>query len=312
MGAYPGICHCAFFGPLLQAVLRGRRVILREATPRKRENEPVLTRITPRKGPMRLSDVWKRRYLIWLFVKRDFVVYYRQTVLGPLWYLAKPLISTSVVSIIFGRVVRMPTDTVPPFLFYFLGGIVWGFFSDCYTRSSHSLSAHAHEFGRVAFPRLSVPIASLCGALLQSGLQAVLFFAVYWRYLSGGQHVIGNPLPLVPAVIQLALTGMGGGLLVAALTAKYRDFSHLSGFFLQLLYFCTPVLYPFSMVPQQWKWCYMFNPIATVAETCRVALFGTGGVAPVFFIAGWIVTVSVFTAGIVLFSHVEKTFIDTV
>jgi lipopolysaccharide transport system permease protein len=271
-----------------------------------------ISRITSMAHPLHFPDLWQWRYLIYLFVKRDFVVYFQQTLLGPLWYLIAPLASTVVLSIIFGRIAKLPTDAAPPFLFYLLGSVVWGYFSDCFTRTSQSLAAHAREFDGAAFPRLTVPTAAILSALIQFVLQLALFLGFYLWYLRAGMAVSINPLLTIPALVQLALTGMGGGMLVAALTVKYRDLSHLVGFGLQLLYFCTPLVYPLSMVPRQWRGLYCCNPLTTVIEMFRRAFFGTTTLSLNEYCIGMMVTLLLFAIGLVVFNKVEKTFIDTI
>ncbi|MBN1575389.1 MAG: ABC transporter permease [Chitinispirillaceae bacterium] len=271
-----------------------------------------ITRSSPRIRPFDFPDLWRWRYLIYLFVKRDFAVYFQQTVLGPLWYLLQPLASTTVLSIIFGRIARLPTDSIPPFLFYMLGGVVWSYFADCFTRTSHALSASAREFGNAAFPRLTVPVAAVLSALIQFGVQFALFLLIYLWYMRGDVHVSVNLLLLLPAMAQLALVGMGGGMLVAALTSKYRDLSHLVGFCIQLLYFCTPLVYPLSMVQEPWRRLYGYNPLTSVVEIFRRAFFSAASLTADEYYIGWIVTAAIFAGGLVVFNIVEKKCIDTV
>ena len=271
-----------------------------------------VTTISSRVRPFHFPDLIRWRYLIYLFVKRDFIVYFQQTLLGPLWYLLQPLASTFVLSIIFGRIAKLPTDATPPFLFYLLGTVVWGYFSDCFMRTSQSLAANKREFDGAAFPRLTVPVAAVFSALIQFAVQFMLFLGFYLWYRRAGMSVSVSPLLIIPALAQLALTGMGGVMRVAALTVKYRDLSHLVGFCMQLLYFCTPLVYPLSMVPRQWREPYCCNPLTTVIEMFRKAFFGSTTLSLNEYCIGLIVTLLLFFVGLVVFNSVEKTFIDTI
>lgn len=270
------------------------------------------THYTPHIQPFQFPNLWRWRYLIYLFVKRDFSIYFQQTILGPLWYLLQPLASSTVLLIVFGRIARLPTDSIPPFLFYLLGSIIWYYFSDCFTRTSRSLLENSNEFGYAAFPRITVPCASIFSALIQFAIQFTLFIAIYFWYFHGSFSRMSHLFLIVPGVAQCAIAGMGGGMLVAALTSKYRDLAHLVGFCIQLLYFCTPLVYPLSMVPQKWRQLYSLNPLTSATEIMRHLFFSTSSLSYNEYLAGWIVTVILFVGGIIVFNIVEKTHIDTI
>ncbi len=267
--------------------------------------------ISPYINPFKFPDLLRWRYLIYLFVKRDFKVYYQQTIFGPLWYLIQPLASTSVLSIIFGRIVRLPTDEIPHFLFYFSGNIVWSFFCDCFTRASQSFVSTRHNLSYATFPRLTIPIAGVLSAFIQFGLQFLLFIIIYLLYYGDIFKLSFNLLLLLPSLIQLSFIGIGGGLLIASLTSKYRDLSHLTGFGMQLLYFCTPLIYPLSMVPSGLRSLYAANPLTSIIEIFRTAFFGTTNLFLFEYFLGWIVTTAVLFSGLVIFNIIEKRFIDT-
>jgi lipopolysaccharide transport system permease protein len=269
-------------------------------------------RITSHVNPLFFPDLWRWRYLVFLFVKRDFLIYFQQTILGPLWYIFQPLATTTVLMIVFGKIVKLSTDSIPPFLFYFLGSVVWGYFSDCFTRISRSLISNSQELGNAAFPRLTIPVASMFSSLIQFTIQFVLFLILYIWYMQRIPDLSVNLLLLLPAFFQLALISMGGGILVAALTSKYRDLTHLVGFCMQLLYLCTPLIYPLSLVKSPFRHLYGYNPLTSVIELCRQAFFGISSLTSVDILIGWIITLSIVIIGIVTFNIVEKTFIDTV
>ena len=268
--------------------------------------------ITSRVRPFHLPDLWRWRYLIYLFVKRDFAIFFQQTVLGPLWYLLQPLAATAVLTIVFGRIVKLPTENVPPFLFYFLGSVVWSFFSFCFTQTSRILTAGAREFGYAPFPRLTVPIATVFSGLIQFVLQFGFFFVVYLVHVRGWERFSITVLFVPMAIVQLALLGMGGGLLVSALTSKYRDLSYLVGFCVQLLYFCTPVVYPLSMVQQPWRYWFRYNPLTSVMEVFRRGFFSTGSLTVDEYMVGWVITTVLFWIGLFVFNCIEKTAMDTI
>jgi len=269
-------------------------------------------RITPHVNPLYFPDLWRWRYLIYLFVKRDFLVYFQQTILGPLWYIFQPFATTAVLMIVFGKIVKLSTDSIPPFLFYFLGSVVWSYFTDCFTRISRSLTSNSKELGNAAFPRLTIPVAAIFSSLIQFTIQFVLFLILYIWYMQRMPDLSVNLLLLLPAFFQLAMISMGGGVLVAALTSKYRDLTHLVGFCMQLLYLCTPLIYPLSLVKSPFRYLYGYNPLTSVIELFRQAFFGISSLTSVDILTGWIVTLTIVTIGIVIFNIVEKTFIDTV
>ncbi|WP_026840444.1 ABC transporter permease [Citrifermentans bremense] len=262
---------------------------------------------------LRPAEIWKYRDLIALFVWRDFVAIYKQTILGPLWFLLQPLMTTFVFTVIFGKVARIPTDGAPPFLFYLSGLICWKYFADCLVSTSNTFVGNAHVFGKVYFPRLTVPISVVISNLVAFGIQFLLFLAVLVYYRSG--HLWAEPqgmvlLPLL--VLQMAALGLGCGIVVSSMTIRYRDLSHLVGFGMQLWMFATPVVYPASAFPEKWRWLLLLNPMAPLIEVFRHAFLGTGSFDLHSWLASLVLTVAVLLAGVVLFNRVEKSFMDTV
>ncbi len=274
------------------------------------------TEIKPKTGwfDVNLAEVWRYRDLIWLFVNRDFVSQYKQTVLGPLWFLLQPLFSTIIFTVIFSNVAHIPTDNVPPFLFYMAGTVVWGYFSNCVNATSNTFVANAYIFGKVYFPRLVMPLSNVITRLAMFGIQFALFLAFYGYFIAKGAPLHPNlyvlALPLL--LLQMAFMGLGFGILVSSLTTKYRDLAFLVSFGIQLWMYATPVVYPLSQVPQKYRFLMDLNPMTAVVETFRYSFLGRGTVSGTSMCLSWAITLCVLGLGIVLFSRVEKTFMDTV
>ncbi len=280
------------------------------------EEPPWTLTIRPTRGwfDLRLGQLWRYRDLILLFVRRDFVAVYKQTILGPLWFLAQPLLTTLVFTVVFGKVADLPTDGQAPILFYMAGVVCWRYFSTCLTKTSHTFVGHAHLFGKVYFPRLSIPIASVIGNLLSFAIQFLLFIGFYvWYASQGAASAPSAALLLLPLLIlQMAALGLGLGIIVASLTTRYRDLAHLVGFGAQLWMYATPIVYPASMVPAAWRWILVLNPMASVVELFRYALLGKGSLDPWAISASIGSTLLVLLVGVLLFNHVEKSFTDTI
>ena len=257
------------------------------------------------------------RDLLFVMVSRDFTARYKQTVLGPLWFLLQPLVTTFVFTLVFNRLARLPTDGVPPMLFYLCGNIAWGYFSGCFGQTATTFTSNAGLFGKVYFPRLVVPISKTVSALFNVGLQLVTFAAlwIYFKFFTAaGAAIALRPaallLPLV--VVQMAALAMGAGLLMSSLTAKYRDFAFVTGFLTQIWFYATPVIYPVSMMARRWQYLSAVNPMSGIVEVFRYALLGTGTVQPVFLAVSVGSTVLLLLAGVLAFNRTERTFIDTV
>ncbi len=272
--------------------------------------------IRPRNGwfDIHLGELWRYRDLIGLFVWRDFVSVYKQTILGPLWYIIQPLLTTIVFTIFFHNIARLSTDGLPSFLFYFSGVIAWKYFADCLTSTANTFVNNAHIFGKVYFPRLTVPISIVISNLIAFGIQILLFIVVFISYWLQGSQVHPQPaLFLLPVfVLQMAALGLGFGIIVSSMTIRYRDLSHLIGFGIQLWMFATPVVYPSSIIPENWRWIVLLNPMTPVIEFFRYASMGVGTISLQIWFTSLATTMFVLFMGIALFSRVERTFMDVV
>lgn len=264
-----------------------------------------------------LQGIWDYRYLLTLLVRRDFVAKYKQTVLGPLWFVIQPLILTLVFTVIFGMVARLPTDGMPPMLFYLCGLLSWTYFANCLNATSTSLTSNASLFGKVYFPRLVVPISVVISNLFTFAIHLFTFLAfyVYFKFFTAaGADIHPNSflfvLPLL--LLQTAVLALGVGLWLSALTAKYRDFLFLAGFLTQLWMYATPIIYPLSLVPEKWRLIAVINPMVSIVESYKHAFFGTGVIELNYLLISVGITVIIFLTGILAFNKAERTFIDTV
>lgn len=261
-----------------------------------------------------IMEIWSYRSLIAQFVRRDFVTFYKQTILGPLWYIIQPLFTTLVFTIIFGRVAKIPTDDLPPFLFYMAGNVMWGYFSGTLMQTSNTFVANSKMFGKVYFPRITVPISVVISNMLQFLIQLALFMGFYFYFLIKGVPI--NPtwwiLGLPILVLQMALLSLGLGTLISSLTTKYKDLRFSMGFFIQLWMYATPVVYPLTQVPDWLLPYYILNPMVALVESFRYAFFGTSSIQWSHISLSWIITVAILFLGIIIFSRQEKTFMDTV
>jgi len=280
------------------------------------ENIEWTSVISPASGwfDIHLSELWRYRDLIMLFVRRDFVSVYKQTILGPLWFLIQPLFTTLVFTVIFGKVAKISTDGLPQPLFYLSGIVGWTYFSNCLNKTSNTFAGNAHIFGKVWFPRLTVPISIVISNLITFGIQLLLFFCFYaYFYLIGANISFNKMIVFLPLlVLQMAALGLGFGIIVSSLTTKYRDLAQLVGFGLQLWMYVTPIVYPMSQVPQKWQWLIAFNPMAPIIESFRYTFLGSGTVNGFQIGMSIVTTFLVLFTGIVLYSRTEKSFMDTV
>lgn len=263
---------------------------------------------------LHLSDLWRYRDLTMLFVWRDFVAQYKQTILGPLWHLIQPLFTTLLFTLIFGRVAKLPTDDLPPMLFYMAGITCWNYFAECLNRSSGTFINNASIFGKVYFPRLCVPVSVVISNIIKFGIQFGLLLAFMLFYYAEGAPIHPNALVLLTPVLVLimAAMGLGVGIIVSALTIRYRDLQVLITFGVQLAMYATPVIYPLSMISEKHRWIVMANPMSSIVETFRYAFLGAGSFDLSSLVYSAIITLVILFVGIVLFNHVERTFMDTV
>ena len=275
--------------------------------------------IKPKSGwfDISLKEIWKYKDLIFMFLKRNFNSSYKQTVLGPIWFLITPLMSTTMFTLIFGKIANISTDGVPQFLFYMCGNAAWGYFSTCLTSTASTFTGNAYLFGKVYFPRLVSPITSVIYGLLSFMIQMLLLAVSMIIFAARGEAVYPNIhmilLPLL--VLQMALLGLGVGIIISSLTTKYRDLSLLVGFGMQLWMYATPVVYPVSQAaainPELAK-LVMLNPVAPIVNNFRYAILGCGSMDYKYWAISWLVTFVFLFFGILIFSRVEKTFMDTV
>ena len=263
---------------------------------------------------LNLKEVWNYRDLIILFVKRDFKNAYKQTVLGPLWIVINPLLSTFVFTVIFGMIADISTDGIPQYLFYMSGNLLWSFFSNCLNRSSSTFLTNARIFGKVYFPRLVMPVSGIIYNLINFMIQFIMFLVLIVVYMFTGANVQPNllvlTLPLI--LLQTALLGTGCGLIISSITTKYRDLGVLVSFGTTLWMYVTPVVYPISQVTEQLRWLMLINPVAPIVETYRYAFLGSGTFPWQYNILSLIVTAFILLFGIIIFNQTEKDFIDTV
>lgn len=281
------------------------------------DNEPHWDMIIkPKTGwfDIDLMELWRYRDLIGMFVKRNFVTAYKQTILGPLWYIIQPLFTTIVFTIIFGRVAKISTDGLPPFLFYMAGNIMWGYFAASLTATAGTFNANAGIFGKVYFPRLTVPLATVIINFLQFFIQFSLFLGFYFYFMVKGVPILPTAwvmgLPLL--LLQMALLSFGLGILLSSMTTKYKDLGFAMGFLVQLWMYGTPVVYPLSQIPEWLLPYYVLNPMVAIVESFRYAFFGTSVIQVSHIGISWCVTLLLVFLGIVFFSRTEKTFMDTV
>jgi homopolymeric O-antigen transport system permease protein len=261
-----------------------------------------------------LREIYRYRDLIWLFVKRDFVTTYKQTILGPVWFVLNPLFTTIVYTFVFSGLAKISTDGVPPTLFYYGGTMLWGYFSGCLNSAADTFSGNAGLFGKVYFPRLVVPISKIFSNLFSAGIQFATLIAFYLYYVRAGALVRPTlwclAIPLFFA--QLAALGTGFGMIVSALTTKYRDLRQLVGFGFSLWMYATPIVYPLSQVPAKYHWIMMINPVTAPIESFRAAAYGVGGASAPLLLTSMVVTFLLLFVGLVLFNHNERTFVDVV
>ncbi len=266
---------------------------------------------------LHLKDVWRYRDLLWLLVKRDFVSFYKQTILGPLWFFIQPLFTTIIFTFIFGNLAGLSTDELPQPLFYMAGITAWNYFADCLTKTSTVFRDNASIFGKVYFPRLIMPLSIVVSNLVRFGVQMLLFFVMMGYYLVQDEmgslfhpniYVLFFPV----LVLMMALLGLGIGLIITALTTKYRDLAFLITFGVQLMMYATTVIYPLSAAPEKYRWLIELNPMTGIIEAFRYGFLGAGVFTVSTFGYSVSFTLISLVLGVVIFNKTEKTFVDTV
>jgi len=263
------------------------------------------------------KEIWRYRDLLILFVKRDIITVYKQTILGPLWYLIQPLFTALTFTIIFNKVANIETGTVPPFLFNLAGISIWNYFNACLTATSDTFKSNAAIFGKVYFPRLIVPLSIIVSNLMKFGIQLVIFIAfyMYYYYQGAGIHISTNVILFPFLVLLMGLLGLGLGMIISSMVTKYRDLKFLVGFGVQLLMYVSAVMYPLALMREKLPkiaWLVEYNPLAYIIETARYMLLGTGTLSLYGILYTIAVTLVILFLGIIIFNRTEKTFIDTV
>ncbi len=261
------------------------------------------------------KELWKYKDLLFLFVKRDFVSVYKQTILGPVWFFIQPILTTIVFTIIFGNVAKLDTDGLPAPLFYLTGITFWNYFASCLTATSNTFVSNASIFGKAYFPRLITPLSVVISNLIKFGVQFILFLCVFLYYYFTDDRIQPNAyMLLLPVfVIIMAGLGLGFGILISSLTTKYRDFTFLVGFGVQLLMYASPIIYPFSKLSAEWRfWLNLLNPMSSIIEAIKYGFLGKG-VFDLFYLSiSFIYMVVVLVTGVIVFNKIEKNFMDTV
>jgi lipopolysaccharide transport system permease protein len=263
---------------------------------------------------LHLKDVWNYRDLLWLLVRRDFISFYKQTILGPVWFFIQPIFTTIVFTFVFGNLAKISTNGAPQPLFYMAGIISWSYFADCLTKTSTVFRDNAAIFGKVYFPRLIMPLSIVFSNLIKFGVQFILFIILMVYYLIQGNRIEPNWYILLLPVIMflMAILGLGLGLVITALTTKYRDLAFVVGFGIQLAMYATPVIYPISYLQEKYRIIIALNPMCGLIETFKYGFLGTGQFYPEAFIYSIIASLVIFIIGLVVFNNVEKSFIDTI
>lgn len=281
-------------------------------------DEEWSTVIKPRESLLDVDfkEIWKYRDLWSLFVKRDIITQYKQTVLGPLWYFVQPIMTTIMYMVVFGGIAGISTDGLPQALFYLSGICMWQYFSECMTKTSNTFVSNAGVFGKVYFPRLIVPLSTVTSNLIRFGIQFMLFVVVYIYYMvftdvNVGPNVYALLFPVL--VLMLAGLGLGFGILFSSMTTKYRDLTFLLGFFVQLWMYATPVIYPLSIITnEKLKLVMSLNPLTGILEAFKYGMLGTGSFSWMALGYSFLFMVALLALGIVVFNRVQRSFMDTV
>ena len=281
-------------------------------------DEEWSTVIKPRESLLDVDfkEIWKYRDLWSLFVKRDIITQYKQTVLGPLWYFVQPIMTTIMYMVVFGGIAGISTDGLPQALFYLSGICMWQYFSECMTKTSNTFVSNAGVFGKVYFPRLIVPLSTVTSNLIRFGIQFMLFLVVYIYYVvftdvNVGPNVYALLFPVL--VLMLAGLGLGFGILFSSMTTKYRDLTFLLGFFVQLWMYATPVIYPLSIITnEKLKLVMSLNPLTGILEAFKYGMLGTGSFSWMALGYSFLFMVALLALGIVVFNRVQRSFMDTV
>jgi lipopolysaccharide transport system permease protein len=273
--------------------------------------------IRPKKGLLdfHLEELWKYRDLLWLWVRREYIGAYKQTILGPLWHFVTPIFTTLTYWLIFGKIAQLPRDGVPMFLFYNAGITLWNFFSGCFNSSANAFLSNTGIFGKVYFPRLIMPLASMISTLIKFGIQFALFILIYLYFVFFGDYhpvTFGGIFLLPLSLLMMAGTGFGMGIIVSSLTTKYRDLNVFVGFGIQLLLYATPVLYSYHQLPSALKNILRFNPLVSLTEIFKYSVFGVGEFSASSLLYSFGCMIIFLFIGLVSFNKAERNFMDVV
>ncbi len=275
--------------------------------------------ITPNKSlfDVNLKEIWQYKDLLFLFVRRDFVATYKQTVLGPLWFIIQPIFTTLIFTLIFGKLASIPTDGLPPILFYMCGITCWNYFSESLSKTSNTFTSNANIFGKVYFPRLIVPISIIISNIVKFIIQGFIFLLVLFYFYQNGANIRPNiTIAILPfLLILMAGLGLGFGILISSLTTKYRDFQFLVVFGVQLFMYATPVVYPLSLAKAKlgaYSWIAFANPMSPILESMKYAFLGQGQFSWLHLCYSLIFMLTLLLLGVITFNKVEQNFMDTV
>ena len=274
-----------------------------------------ISKIRPKKNlfDINIKEIWKFRDLLFLFVKRDFISIYKQTILGPLWFFIQPILTTIIFTIVFGRIAGIPTDGVPPILFYIAGITCWNYFAECLTKTSNTFIENQNIFGKVYFPRLIMPISIVFSSLIKFGIQFLLFLTIYFYYLYNDSVSPNIYLLLFPLLIIFSgILSLGFGTIITSLTTKYRDLRFLIQFGIQLWMYATPIIYPLSTLEGNLKTIALINPMTSIIETFKYGFLGHGTFNWYYITYSLIFTIITILVGILIFNKTEQNFMDTV
>jgi len=281
---------------------------------KKQENWDLTIKPHSKWYDLKLKEIFKYKDLLFLFVRRDFVSLYKQTILGPLWFFIQPIITAITFTVIFGNLAKISTDGLPQILFYLCGITLWNYFSDTLTKTSETFTANANIFGKVYFPRMIMPLSVVVSNLIKLGVQFLLFIVVWIYFLVKTNLIQPNvTLILIPFLILLiGLMGLSFGIIISSLTTKYRDLKFLVTFGVQLMMYASPIVYPLSIVSEKYKWLILTNPITSIIETFKYAFLGVGEFSWIYLGYSLGFTMILLTISLIFFNRVEKTFMDTV
>lgn len=261
------------------------------------------------------KDLWRYRDLLTMFVKRDVITVYKQTILGPIWFIVQPILTTAIYILVFGRIANISSDGVPRILFYLSGIVIWNYFAESFNQTSQTFKQNASIFGKVYFPRLIMPLSKVSAGLIKFGIQFGFFLVVYLIFIFSGNEAIKPNLYILLTpylVLLMAGLGLGFGIIFTSLTTKYRDLTFLIQFGVQLLMYASPVIYPVSTIPEKYKAFIMANPITPILEGFKYAFLGAGTFDWWHLAYSTVFTLVVLFLGIIIFNRTEKTFMDTV